>query len=175
MIKYKNSLILNLILVYLTYLFFYGIVIKFTVANDLLFLLKTYVPELILFVIVILSVLKYNVRITYKALILAMYLAIVVILNYIVNGATIQSFYWWRDLIIPFLSAIFISNIKFTTQEKGEFLRKLVFLAKCFLFLGFTLAVMQQVMGDQWTSKFYTGYSFYGQDPYSKVKIAHNM
>lgn len=173
--KYKNSLILNLVLVYLAYLLFYGIIIKFTIWNDIIFEVKTYIPEVILGIIVVLVLLKYKIKTTYKGLILIGYLAVVVLLNYIIHGATIESFYWWRDLIIPFVAALIISNISFSKGEMNNFFEKLILIAKWFLILGLGLAIIQQLMGDGWSSKFYTGYIFYGQDPYSKVKIAHNM
>ena len=40
---------------------------------------------------------------------------------------------------------------------------------------GSILSIIEEMMGWEWTSKFYTGYSFYGTDPYSKIKVANSF
>lgn len=171
----KNKTIINIIVLYFIYLFFYGIIIKFTIENKYLFTIKTYVPEALLIIVTIISLISTKMKINKNTAGLITYIVLMIILNYFCNGANAQSFYWWRDAFIPLGAAFALMQIDFNEVEKEYFLKKLIRLGKIFLLLGFLLAIVQQMKGYEWSSRFYTGYVFYGQDEYSKVKIAHNV
>lgn len=171
----SNKTIINMILLYVITLFFYGIIVKFTIWNPTLFKVKTYIPEIILILCTFFSIITNKIRINYKMLLLFSYTVFIIIINYVFNGANVQSFYWWRDLFIPLFSSMILLQRDFQPEDIDYLFKKLAFIAKIFLIFGLVLAIIEQIKGDVWTSKFYTGYTFYGQDPYSKVKVAHNM
>lgn len=173
--KIKKQGLINLFICYLAYIFFYGIIVKVTINNPVLFRIKTFVPDIILFIIAIKTVFISKFKMNEKTFILAFYLIVIVAVNYVIYGPVIQSFYWWRDLLVPFITCFFLSNVTFDESEIDFLLKKLNFLAKIFLVLGCILAIVEQIKGWKWTSSFYTGYVFYEIDPYSKIKIAHNM
>lgn len=176
MVKFNsNKIIINMISLYIFILFFYGIIIKFTIWNPTIFALKTYIPEAILILCTIFSIVTNKIRLNYRIILLFLYSVFIIVINYIFNGANIQSFYWWRDLFIPLFSSMILLQREFKKEDINYLFDRLIFIAKIFLILGLTLAIIEQIKGDVWTSKFYTGYVFYGQDPYSKVKIAHNI
>ena len=176
MIKFNtNKMIINMISIYVVVLFFYGIIVKFTIWNPTLFAMKTYIPEGILIFCTFLSIITCKLKLNYKILIMFIYSLFLICINYIFNGANMQSFYWWRDLYIPLFSSMILLQREFTEEEIKVLFKKLIFIAKIFLIFGLGLAIIEQIKGDIWTSEFYTGYSFYGQDTYSKIKIAHNM
>lgn len=161
---------LKLILLYFIYISMYGIIVKVTANNSILFALKTYFPELILGFSIIPQISKKN-FVDKKSFLLIVNMLCIVILNYIIHGATAQSFYWWRDLIIPIIVAVFLKGCRFSTEEITNFLHDLAVYGKIYLVLGFVLALVENRMGWEWTSNFYAGHQFYGRDPYTNVMV----
>lgn len=176
-----NKKVLNLVLLYIIYLFFYGIIIKFSISNPTIFMIKTYIPEIILSVIIVLNIINItinkqkNTKILISAFVLCLYSIFVLVLNFIINGLSEQAFIWIRDLTIPLITSVVLLNFKFEKKEIEHFFKLFLKICKLFLILGFILAVVQEIKGSAWSSSFYTGYEFYNQDSYSKIKIAHNM
>ena len=157
------------------YVFFYGIIVKITISNNLLFQIKTYIPEVLLLVIMIECVMQGKLHIKKATFYLLTYSILVFIFNLFSFGLNEQALYLVRDIYIPLFAFAFIIEAKITEYGTEYFFDKIIPLLKIYLVLGLTLAVLEQIRGWEWTSQFYTGYSFYGQDPYSKVKIAHNL
>ena len=174
MSKYENSII-SLCLSYIIYVFLYGIVIKFTVSNSILFQLKTYIPELFLVLIILISILRNGLRLKSFSVPLLGYSAIVFLFNLIICGFNEQTLYWIRDLYIPLVAFSFLLIDRFSEKGMNLFVKRLIVFFKLYLILGFILALVQQINGWEGASSFYTGYVFYEQDPVSKIKIAHNM
>lgn len=166
---------LNLYLAYFVYVFIYGIVVKLTFANSTLFVIKTYVPETILVLIAMLAVLKNGIKIKKSAFLLLTYSVVVFLINICLHGLTEQAVYCIRDIYIPMAFFCFTTMIAVSNEGMQTFFVRLTRFFKIYLVVGLLLAVVQQIKGWEWSSTFYTGYSFYGQDPVSKVKIAHNF
>lgn len=171
----KEKYILNLCLFYTIYVFLYGIVIKFTISNSLIFQIKTYIPEFILGSITVLTIMKNGIRIKRYLLALLMYSLVVFILNFCLYGFTEQASYCIRDIYIPLIAFCFLIQVEVSDEGMKKLTQRLALFFKVYIIAGLVLALMQQAMGWEWASTFYTGYSFYGQDPVSKVKIAHNF
>lgn len=58
----KNQKIkLNLCLLYIMFVFMYGIVIKLTMSNNILFQVKTYIPKMMLGLIAVLNIILLNI------------------------------------------------------------------------------------------------------------------
>lgn len=165
---------LNLCLLYIMFVFMYGMVIKLTMSNNILFQVKTYIPEMMLGLIAVLGIWKNGLKIKPYLFILLFYSIIVLVFNICVYGLNQQGLYCMRDIYIPLVAFCFIGT-KVSEEAAQDFSKKLVIFLKCYLIVGLFLAIMQQIKGWEWTSAFYTGYSFYGQDPVSKIKIAHNF
>lgn len=161
---------LNLFFAYFVYISLYGIIIKLTANNPTLFTIKTYIPEALLSLSLIPQFSKKH-AIRKKSFALIVYMLLVLVMNYILHGATNQSFYWWRDLIIPVFIAIYINSGRVNGFEVENFLRKLSVYGRVYLILGFILALTENRLGWEWTSTFYAGHSFYGTDPYTKVLV----
>lgn len=174
MSKYERSTI-NLCLVYVIYIFLYGIVIKITFSNSALFQIKTYIPEAILSLIILISVLRNGIKVKGFSMSLLGYSAVVFLINLVIYGLNEQALYWIRDLYIPLVAFSFLLTMKFSPDGMQQFSNKLIVFFKVYLIAGLALAIIQQIQGSEWASSFYTGYTFYGQDEISKIKIAHNM
>lgn len=172
--KYEKSA-LNLCLFYIIYIFLYGIVIKLTFSNSVLFQLKTFIPETILVLVVLLSSFRNGIKLKSFLLPLLGYSIIVFLVNLAIYGLNQQVLYWIRDLYVPLVAFCFLLTVKFSSDGMQQFSTKLVFFFKLYLIAGLVLALVQQIQGWEWASSFYTGYTFYGQDEVSKIKIAHNM
>lgn len=52
---------LNLCLLYIMFVFMYGMVIKLTMSNNILFQVKTYIPKMMLGLIAVLSIILLNI------------------------------------------------------------------------------------------------------------------
>ncbi len=174
MSKYERSTI-NLCLVYIIYIFLYGIVIKITFSNSALFQIKTYIPEAILSLIILISVLRNGIKVKGFSMSLLGYSAVVFLINLVIYGLNEQALYWIRDLYIPLVAFSFLLTMKFSPDGMQQFSNKLIVFFKVYLIAGLALAIIQQIQGWEWASSFYTGYTFYEQDEISKIKIAHNM
>lgn len=174
MSKYENSTI-NLCLAYIVYVFLYGIVIKLTFSNSVLFQIKTYIPEIFLILIILISILKNGLKLKRCFILLLGYSLIIFLINLINYGLNTQALYLIRDIYIPLFAFCFLSMNTLSEKGMNRFVKRLVGFFKLYLIVGFLLALVQQLKGWEWASSFYTGYIFYGQDPLSKVKVAHSF
>lgn len=167
--------ILSLCLFYIIYVFLYGVVIKLTMPSEILFSMKTYVPETILGIICVMAVMCNGSKIQTNSALLIIWSLLVFIISVIDYGTGESMFYLLRDIYIPMLTFCFIKNVSFDEDDVEKFQKRFVAFSKAYLAVGLALCIMEQIKGWEWTSTFYTGYSFYGQDPVSKVKIGHNL
>lgn len=167
--------VLNLCLLYIIFVFIYGIVIKFTISNSTLFQIKTYIPEMILILILVSGICKNGIKLKKYSLALLIYAILVFTINICLYGLNEQALYWIRDIYIPMAAFCFLMMIKVSEEGMQWFSSKLICFFKLYLIAGLLLAAIQQIKGWEWSSTFYTGYSFYEQDPVSKIKIAHNF
>ena len=60
MIK-NQKMKLNLCLLYIMFVFMYGMVIKLTMSNNILFQVKTYIPKMMLGLIAVLNIILLNI------------------------------------------------------------------------------------------------------------------
>lgn len=60
MVKNKKMK-LNLCLLYIMFVFMYGMVIKLTMSNNILFQVKTYIPKMMLGLIAVLNIILLNI------------------------------------------------------------------------------------------------------------------
>ena len=167
--------ILWLCLFYIIYVFMYGIVVKLTISNSALFTLKTYVPELFLAIVSILALLCNGKKMQLDSVLLFFWSLIIFLLNFTIHGAGESMLYLIRDIYIPMVTFCLLKNVCFDEEDIKKFQTRLTSFAKIYLVSGLVLCVIEQMKGWEWTSAFYAGYSFYGQDPVSKIKIAHNL
>ena len=164
--------VMILVISYLVYVFCYGIVIKLTIFNATIFQIKTIVPELIICAVIGYCAVHGLKEFKRIYVLLIIHLFSVFVINYTLHGF---NSYIIRDLYLPLILFIALTSTFFSEESIDYFFSKMIIFAKLYLILGLILAIVEQKMGWQWTSVFYTGYQFYGQDPYSKIKIAHNI
>ncbi len=170
--KSREKKIISLLIAYLILVFFYGIVIKFTIAVPILFIIKTYLPEIIL-IIISGGCLFYGRTLKTKRFfaIGGLYFIGILVVSIVYTGVSYDSFYCIRDLFLPIYMSMAVASWKFERESLDRFLK--IFERICFVYLiiGAFLGAIEVLNGWRWTSVFYTGYEFYNVDPYSKVRI----
>ena len=129
----EERYILDICLFYIIYVFLYGIVIKLTISNGLIFQIKTYIPEFVLGLITILSIIKNRFQIKRYMLVLLMYSLIVLIFNICLYGFNQQGLYSMRDVYIPMVAFCFIGT-KVSDKATQDFSNKLVIFLNVILF-----------------------------------------
>ena len=168
----KERQILFLLKTYFVLLFFYGILIKLTIWNTFLFEFKTLLPEILLIILCIDLAFKTLPRINLFSVVGLCWYGLIIIINSIFAGsfssAALHSF---RDCYIPTFLAIFLYQYPFQKTSLQNFSNFFIRLAMVYLIAGALLGIVERVMGVEWSSKFYTGYEFYGGDD-SGVKIS---
>ena len=169
-----SSIIEICIPIYILYTFFYGIIVKFTINNNILFALKTIIPELLLTTIAVCGLLmiknKPKIRNKYT-LILCVYTILIFFINLFTKPELVAVFYVIRDIMIPVTVFCILTQAGITDESKSKIIDRIGKIFIIFVVLGFILSLIQSINGWEWSSKFYTGYSFYGTDPVSKIKI----
>ncbi len=170
----KDKHVLALIKIYLVILFFYGIIIKFTIWNTTLFQIKKFIPEIIILIIGLCLALKMSNKITGFCFFGICWIILIILVNFIFIGlGSVTALHSFRDCYIPIFVGVFIYTHDFNEKRLANFYRFLIRLSTVYLITGAVLSVIEQAMGWEWTAKFYTGYVFYGGDSYSGVKISH--
>lgn len=164
-----------LMIAYIFITFFYGIVIKITFNFNMLFKIKTLLPELLLTLIIILSLIDICIvkrKLINKMLfIFILYIIGIIIMNLSTNPTISEVVYIFRDVMIPILALYMLYNVNFSKNDIDFILDKILIIMIIFTILGFILMILQHTLGWEWTSKFYTGYTFYGLDEISRVKV----
>jgi len=156
---------------------FSGIIYKVTLSIGVPEL-KRILPDIFLTLILIVVILGFKIKVksTISNILLLLLLIVMVIISvsFMEKQHSLEQVYFvLRDNISGILLIFIFANIK----TSKLFMHHLV--KKCFVFFyiavlsGFTLALTQSILGSEWASKFYTGYSFYLQDPISNIKIWH--
>lgn len=159
---------------YIFFTFFYGIIIKLTFKNSFIFSLKTIVPELLLIIIAMcgLTIIIKELKIRNKyTLNLWVYITLLFLMNLFVKPDMVAVFYLIRDIILPITIFFILTQIEFTYEVKDKIINRIIKVFILFIILGSILCIVQSIKGWEWSSKFYTGYPFYGTDPVSKIKI----
>lgn len=173
-----KSVIINLMLLYMSLILFYGLIIKITINNLFLFKLKTIMPEMILVCIIIIGIIRTlkekgtHFKNKYMTM-LVLYIIFVITANIFMITSIDEALFIFRDFIIPIFVFYILIQIDFNRNDITKFFEKFNKLLVIFVITGFLLGILQHFMGWEWTSNFYTGYQFYGLDELSKVKIWH--
>lgn len=172
--KKLDTLIMLCIFIYIAWMFFYGIIIKFTIGNSFLFTIKTYVSDMMLVMIIALCFVKKK-TITRDQFLFFGFIMFVIAINFIVYGLNQNSItallYTIRGFIAPMIAGYHLCNVVIDQEFIDRFFRKMFVLSIIFLLGNILLSVLQARNGYMWASQFYTGYSFFGTDQYSRIRI----
>lgn len=169
----REKIFFRIIYAYIILVFFYGIVIKATVNLPLLFSLKTYLPEILIGIAASLYLTnKKNWMFTKFEFVGIVYFLTVIIINCVTCGFSNDALYCFRDIYIPIFACLIYMKIDFSSKALEKFYRFILIISMIYLVSGAILGIVEVMNGWDWTSKFYTGYSFYDVDAYSKVKIS---
>lgn len=158
---------------YICIILFYGILIKLTFNKPAIYSICKYTPEMILFLIIlecILCRIKYKIK-RCNNLYLLLYMTFIMCIGLIRRPNIESILYVTRDMYLPVITLFCLSNINFSNEEMNELYLKLIKIFMAFIVCGSLLAIIQQHLGWEWTSSFFTGNKFYGVDPVSKIKI----
>ncbi|MPN13030.1 hypothetical protein SDC9_160350 [bioreactor metagenome] len=172
-----NNIISFSLTLYIFIIYFYGLITKFTINNKFLFSIKTILPEFLLMIIICISILIILKKGTYKIknkylFSLICYIGFIFIINLCMKPSIDEVAFVIRDLILPITVLFCLTQIDFNQEEIIKIINNLIRIFIIFTIIGFVLALIQRNMDWEWTSKFYTGYSFYGVDPNSKIKTS---
>mgnify|MGYP001106774057 CR=1 FL=1 len=163
----------KLLLLYFLALFFYGVIIKVTFSNPVLFRIKTYVPELLLACVCMCCLCK-PIKVWQSSFLMMADVIFVLVLNIFTSFSASSALMTVRDVFIPLMTGVLLCGIKLSDYEGKWFLNKLSLICMIALVCGLVLGVFQYIKGWQWTSAWYTGYSFWGEDKRSSLYIMGN-
>lgn len=163
-----------LIILAIAWNLFYGLIIKLTFHNEVLFTLKTYVSEAL--VLASLAILLFhNKRVYTDKLSIALLAVITVVFAVgLALDDTSNALYIVRDVMIPFCFLLVAINSRLDKDVVSLFMKWLTLLLAIYTIGSLILYIIEAVNGYEWTAKFYTGYTFWGQDPISKIHINSN-
>ena len=172
-----KKIIEYLIYIYISLSMFSGVLVKIFSGNSRLLFLKTILPELVLILLCILITIimlkdgakrKKNNYIR----ILFFYFTAVIICNLPFVNTIKAVLYVVRDIYLPFV-VLFLSNEVeiFNSDEIKTIFNKIYKIVIIQIIFGFILAIVQNKLGWQWSSRFYAGYEFYGKDAVTGIKI----
>lgn len=165
-----DKVIAFLLELYFIFIFFYGVVIKVTFPSQILFSLKTYVPEALLALVCVCAVMKKN-RISKSAFFMMVVYLSVFGLNLLTSFSTSSFMMTFRDVLIPIVVGFMLTTIKLDERSAESFLRKMTMICYIALLAGMIIGVIQYSHDWQWTSSWYTGYPFWGEDTRSSMYI----
>lgn len=173
MIRRNEKIIVNLMVFYFFLLFFYGGIIKFTFHNTLLFSLKTYLPELTLALVCVGLLLRKR-SWNKTGLCLLLYINLIFSIN-IITSFSVNSFLMtFRDVYVPIFTSTLLCCVRISDEAHDLFYKKMIKLCSISLVCGALIGVLQYNKGWQWTSAWYTGYSFWGEDSASSMYIMNS-
>lgn len=174
-VRIHERLFISCILINIIVIEFYGIIIKYTYNNMILFNIKTYIPEFVgILALIFISFYNRNKSINKYELIFSFYMIFILILNLLFQPTYNSVMMTVRDVIFPLIILIVLSN-NFIREEPYEVFMKYLFMIE-FIFAVSTLALglVELYRGWEWTCKFYVDYTFWGQDNISKLMISSN-
>ena len=170
----REKAVLLLMLIAICWSLVYGIIVKLTFGNDLLFSLKTYVPEALMLCALLVAGFGGLLRgIDRRDALLVCLLGLSFCLGLAFDDAS-NAPVLFRDVYIPVFFLLLVVRIDFGKEAIDWFLRTLTFVMILYVIGSLALYVVEARNGYDWTARFYTGYSFWGQDPVSKVQINSN-
>lgn len=79
-----------------------------------------------------------------------------------------------RDLLEPFVLISIVSSLELNDDEIDGLMKLIRNILGIFVFAGFGFALYQNIMGWEWTSKYFAGYSFYGTNSDESLRIAYS-
>ena len=168
-----------LLILLFIFIFFNGVFTRIFLEIGLLEL-KSFVPEIIILLVVLIIIIK-DIFIRKKisnifnlSLIFSMLILIKLLLDMAEGITLIQIVYIFRDLMLPFLLFYLYINSHLFYINSKIIIEKMVKVSKCFLILGLILGILQVVLGWEFTSKLYTGYAFFGDDIETGIRIYTN-
>ena len=155
---------------YFIFIFFYGVIIKITFPYSALFSLKTYVPELLLAFGCMVCLTKRN-RISKSAFFMLSVFITVFALNLLTSFSVNSFMMTFRDVMIPIVMGFMLSTVRISEENVVRFVRNMIVICYVALLFGAILGVVQYLHDWSWTSAWYTGYSFWGEDAKSSMYI----
>lgn len=169
--KLRNEKIIpSLLIIYFIFIFFYGLIIKFTFSNPFLFSIKTYLPETMLGLICIVMLFLKK-RIYKDSLFVLISFIAVLIINLFTSFSVASFLMTFRDVYVPLITGYMLCGYDFDGRVKSKLFDYLVILCEVALVVGTIIGLFQYFLGWKWTSSWYTGYSFWGEDKASSMYI----
>ena len=172
-VKKSESYIKILTFVYLIINLFYGIIKKNLRFNNFLIKNISYLPDLILIVllgVIIINEKKIKINYLFYSIFYVSFIGIISLNN---MNSMVELIYLFKGIFLPLLLLYFINTLEVYDKNNQKYIKKIINLFKLYSISGFILGIVQRIMDWKWTSKFYTGRTFYLQDELTKIKIWH--
>lgn len=169
----KENILSKSLFIYFVCIFFYGLIIKLTFFSPVLFKLKTYIPEFFLG-LVCLTAIPYLRKTNRNSRIMIFTFCLIMVLNIFTSFSLASFMMTFRDVLIPLIVGFFLCNAQISVKEKNWFFKALTWLSIIALASGTILGILQYFKGWEWTSAWYTGYPFWGEDTASSMYIMTN-
>ena len=170
----REKAVLCFMLIAVCWALLYGIIVKFTLGNSLLFALKTYVPEAMMLCSLLVAAFGGLLRgIDKRDVVLICLFGLSFCLGLAFDD-TSNAPVLFRDVYIPVFFLLLAVRIDFSDDSIDWFFGALTCLMILYVAGSLALYYVEARNGYDWTARFYTGYSFWGQDPVSKIQINSN-
>ncbi|MGF0125025.1 hypothetical protein ACQRD0_02905 [Streptococcus alactolyticus] len=98
----------------------------------------------------------------------------ILLFNVLTSFSMSSALMTFRDVFIPLITGFFLCSVEVSENEKRWFFNRLSLICMVALVCGLFLGIIQYINGWQWTSAWYTGYSFWGEDKRSSLYIMGN-
>lgn len=150
---------------YFLLLFFYGLVIKATYNTGLIGYIK-YIPEILLIIYLCFVLFLFKCNVKPLDLFLLFLLFFIFIFSIFDDAFSFSTFsIACRDILIPIVSLVWLKTIIFPKNYTICLKRCLLIISTIFLIVSIPFGYLQRINGWEYTSTFYTGFTFYGKDP----------
>lgn len=167
-----NLLALGISGYFLTVLF-NGILRHVGLTVSIIETLRPYLPEMFM-VFIILAWLVSGTRLARSDLYFWLYTLAVCCISLISVNSLTSVLGTVRDLLEPFILISIVSSIRLHDDEVDSLMKLIRDILGIFMIIGFAFALYQNIMGWEWTSKYFAGYSFYGTNSDESLRIAYS-
>lgn len=156
---------------YLICMFFYGLLIKVLYSTSYIGVLRFF-PEFLLTIFLILIVNPKTFSKPKKDDILVFFTILLCFFFSLINIKTINSLLIAiRDILFPVLAGIIIKNSRLKLAEIKKLYKIFMIVCSAFLIFSLHFGYLQHTNGWEYTSTFYAGHAFYGNDTVASINI----
>ncbi len=156
---------------YLLTILFNGYLRHLGLTINALETIRPYLPEFFLVFIILVWLLSHN-KFTRFDLLFWLYFIIIGVISLFTMPSLNSFFSVIRDLLEPFLILTIFSTLRLEDISTSQLMKEIRLIFTIFLLIGFVFALQQYLLGWEWTSKYFAGYSFWGVNQEESLRIS---